>query len=220
MVSEIIMLIMEWIGTISFATSGALVAIRHGLDLFGVATVGAITAVGGGIMRDCMLGNVPPKIFSNPVIVIVAVVTTMIVFQIAYFYRKKFNKLSEKIDTVNLLFDALGLGAFSITGVEVACMAQQETNVLLVIVMGVITGVGGGVLRDVLVNEKPYILTKHIYAVVSVCGCCLYYLLSVRWGYTVFATVFVLIFTVMMRFLAAKLHWKLPKLEFNDEEGR
>ena len=219
MVSEIIMLIMEWIGTISFATSGALVAIRHGLDLFGVATVGAITAVGGGIMRDCMLGNVPPKIFSNPVIVIVAVVTTMIVFQIAYFYRKKFNKLSEKIDTVNLLFDALGLGAFSITGVEVACMASQESNVLLVIVMGVITGVGGGVLRDVLVNEKPYILTKHIYAVVSVCGCCLYYLLSVRWGYTVFATVFVLIFTVMMRFLAAKLHWKLPKLEFNDGEG-
>ena len=207
---------MEWIGTISFATSGALVAIRHGLDLFGVATVGAITAVGGGIMRDCMLGNVPPKIFSNPVIVIVAVVTTMIVFQIAYLYRKKFNKLSEKIDTVNLLFDALGLAAFSITGVEVACMASQKGNVLLVIVMGVITGVGGGVLRDVLVNEKPYILTKHIYAVVSVCGCCLYYLLSVRLGYTVFATVFVLIFTVTARLLAAKYRWKLPKLEFKE----
>lgn len=213
MVSEIILLIMEWIGTISFATSGALVAIRHGLDLFGVVTVGAITAVGGGIMRDCMIGNVPPKIFSNPLIVIVAVVTTMIVFQIAYFYRKKFNKLSEAVDTVNLLFDALGLAAFSITGVEVACMASLEDNVLPVVVMGVITGVGGGVLRDVLVNEKPYILTKHIYAVVSVCGCCLYYLLSVRLGYTVFATVFVLIFTVTMRLLAARLHWKLPKIE-------
>lgn len=219
MISETILLIMEWIGTISFATSGALVAIRHGLDLFGVVTVGTITAVGGGIMRDCMIGNVPPIIFSNPLIVIVAVVTTMTVFQIAYFYRKKFSKLSEAVDTVNLLFDALGLAAFSITGVEVACMASLEGNVLLVIVMGVITGVGGGVLRDVLVNEKPYILTKHIYAVVSVCGCCLYYLLSVYLGYTVLATVFVLIFTVTMRLLAAKLHWKLPKLEFNDQEG-
>ena len=219
MVSEIILLIMEWIGTISFATSGALVAIRHRLDLFGVATVGAITAVGGGIMRDCMLGNVPPKIFSDPVIVIVAVVTTMIVFQIAYLYRKKFQELNEIVDTVNLLFDALGLAAFSITGVEVACMANQKENVLLVIVMGVITGVGGGVLRDVLVNEKPYILTKHIYALVSVCGCCLYYLLGVRLGFTVFATVFVLIFTVAVRLLAAKLHWKLPKLEIDDKES-
>ena len=122
------------------------------------------------------------------------------------------------MDTVNLLFDALGLAAFSITGVEVACMASLEGNVLLVIVMGVITGVGGGVLRDVLVNEKPYILTKHIYAVVSVCGCCLYYLLSVYFGSTVLATVFVLIFTVTMRLLAAKLHWKLPKIEVKDEE--
>ena len=71
---------------------------------------------------------------------------------------------------------------------------------------------------DVLVNEKPYILTKHIYAVVSVCGCCLYYLLSVYLGYTVFATVFVLIFTVTMRLLAAKLHWKLPKIEVGDKD--
>lgn len=219
MVSEMILLIMEWIGTISFATSGALVAIRHGLDLFGVVTVGTITAFGGGIMRDCMIGNVPPKIFSNPLIVVVALVTTMIVFQIAYFYRKKFNKLSEAVDTVNLLFDALGLAAFSITGVEVACMASLGDNVLLVIVMGVITGVGGGVLRDVLVNEKPYILTKHIYAVVSVCGCCLYYLLSVYLGHTVLATVFVLVFTVTVRLLAAKLHWKLPKLDINENEN-
>ena len=86
------------------------------------------------------------------------------------------------------------------------------------ITMGVITGVGGGVLRDVLVNEKPYILTKHIYAVVSVLGCGIYYLLSIRFGYTVFATVFVLIFTVLIRLLAARLHWKLPKIEFGENE--
>lgn len=217
MLSEIILLIMEWIGTISFATSGSLVAIRHNLDLFGVVTVGTITAVGGGIMRDVIIGNVPPKIFSNTLIVIVAVVTSLVVFLIAYLYRKKFNQLSESIDTVNIFFDALGLAAFSITGVEVACMAALKENIILVIIMGVITGVGGGVLRDVLVNEKPYILTKHIYAVVSVLGCCIYYLLSVHFGFTVFATLFVLVFTLMMRLLAAKLRWKLPKIKFDDQ---
>lgn len=217
MLSEIILLIMEWIGTISFATSGSLVAIRHNLDLFGVVTVGTITAVGGGIMRDVIIGNVPPKIFSNTLIIIVAVVTSLVVFLIAYLYRKKFNQLSESIDTVNIFFDALGLAAFSITGVEVACMAALKENIILVIIMGVITGVGGGVLRDVLVNEKPYILTKHIYAVVSVLGCCIYYLLSVHFGFTVFATLFVLVFTLMMRLLAAKLRWKLPKIKFDDQ---
>ena len=217
MLSEIILLIMEWIGTISFATSGSLVAIRHNLDLFGVVTVGTITAVGGGIMRDVIIGNVPPKIFSNTLIIIVAVVTSLVVFLIAYLYRKKFNQLSETIDTVNIFFDALGLAAFSITGVEVACMAALKENIILVIIMGVITGVGGGVLRDVLVNEKPYILTKHIYAVVSVLGCCIYYLLSVHFGFTVFATLFVLVFTLMMRLLAAKLRWKLPKIKFDDQ---
>lgn len=215
MVSEILLLIMEWIGTISFATSGSLVAIRHGLDLFGVLTVGTITAVGGGIMRDIMLGNVPPKIFSFPLILTVAVVTSIVVFLLAYFFRKKFDELTQSIDTINIFFDALGLAAFSITGVEVACLESLKANVLLVIIMGTITGVGGGVLRDVLVNEKPYILTKHIYAIVSVFGCCIYYLLSVYMGYTVFATIIVLVFTVTMRLLAAKRRWKLPRLELD-----
>lgn len=216
LVSKIILLIMEWIGTISFATSGSLVAIRHGLDLFGVATVGTITAVGGGIMRDLMIGNLPPKIFSNPKILIVAIITSIVVFIIAYFYKKKFNQLSRVIDTVNVFFDALGLAAFTIAGVEVAVLESEKNSALLIIVMGVVTGVGGGVLRDVLVNEKPYILTKHIYAVVSILGSCIYSLLSIYAGYTVFATFFVLIFTVFIRLLAAKYRWKLPKIDIDE----
>lgn len=216
MVSKIILLIMEWIGTISFATSGSLVAIRHGLDLFGVATVGTITAVGGGVMRDLMIGNLPPKIFSNPKILIVAIITSIVVFIIAYFYKKKFNQLSRVIDTVNVFFDALGLAAFTIAGVEVAVLESGKNSALLIIVMGVVTGVGGGVLRDVLVNEKPYILTKHIYAVVSILGSCIYSLLSIYAGYTVFATFFVLIFTVFIRLLAAKYRWKLPKIDIDE----
>lgn len=217
MVSEIVLLVTEWIGTISFAVSGSLVAIRHDLDLFGVATVGAITAIGGGIMRDTMIGNTPPKIFYNPLILLVAVITSLIVFLITYLYRKNFKKISEKIDNINILFDALGLSSFSIAGTEVAFLASLQDNVLLVITLGVITGVGGGILRDVLVNEKPYILTKHIYAVVSILGCCLYYLISVCLNYKVFATVFVMVFTVLIRLLAARFHWKLPKIKIDEK---
>lgn len=218
MIGDIIFWIMEWIGTISFAVSGALVAIRCCLDLFGVVTVGCITAVGGGIIRDILVGNIPPKIFYNPLILLVAVATSILVFLIAYIYRNRFKQIRETIDTVNVFFDALGLAAFSITGMEIACIAALEENALLTITLGVITGVGGGVLRDVLVNEKPYILTKHIYAVISIVGCCIYYILSIQLGFKVMATFFVVIFIVLMRLLAARFRWSLPKIKFDDND--
>lgn len=218
MISDIIIVIMEWIGTISFAVSGALVAIRCSLDLFGVATVGCITAVGGGMIRDVLLGNTPPKIFFNPLILCVAVATTIAVFIITDIHRRNFKKLSESIDVINIFFDALGLAAFSITGVEIACRSEHGENALLAITLGVITGVGGGILRDVLVNEKPYVLTKHIYAVVSIFVCIFYYLVGYEGELKVFSTFFVIIFTVVIRLLAAKLHWGLPKIELRDDQ--
>ena len=99
------------------------------------------------------------------------------------------------------------------------CLSLYRDNILLAITLGVLTGVGGGVLRDVLVNEKPYILTKHVYAVVSILSCCFYYLFSVSAGYKVFGTIFSLVFTVLMRILAARLHWKLPKIKLPDVEN-
>ena len=215
---DIIILVMEWIGTISFAASGTLVAVGCGLDLFGVVTVGTITAVGGGIMRDLLIGNIPPKIFSNPLILLVAALTSLLVFTVAYFRRKRFQKFRQRIEMINIFFDALGLAAFSITGVETACRSAFGDNFILVITLGVITGVGGGVLRDVLVNEKPYILVRHIYAVVSILGSCLYYLLSVGLGHRVSATFVVIVFIVLMRLLAAKFRWRLPKIELDERE--
>lgn len=218
MIRDVIILVMEWIGTISFAASGTLVAVGCGLDLFGVVTVGTITAVGGGIMRDLLIGNIPPKIFSNPLILLVAALTSLLVFTVAYFRRKRFQKFRQRIEMVNIFFDALGLAAFSITGVETACLSPYGDNFILVITLGVITGVGGGVLRDVLVNEKPYILVRHIYAIVSILGSCIYYLLSVTLGYRVGATFIVIVFTVLMRLLAAKFRWRLPKIELDERE--
>ena len=218
MLSDVIILIMEWIGTVAFAVSGALVAIGCSMDIFGVITVGCITAVGGGIMRDVMIGNVPPRIFSDPLILLVAVITSVLVFAIAFIYRKRFKKFRETIESFTNFFDALGLAAFSITGVEIVCLSPYKDNLLLVVTLGVLTGVGGGILRDVLVNEKPYVLTKHIYAVVSILACVFYYLISAVLGYKVIATFFVLIFTVLIRMLAAKYHWGLPKIKLEEKE--
>ena len=219
MITDIIILIMEWIGTVAFAISGSIVAIRHRLDLFGVIIVGCTTAVGGGIFRDILIGDTPPKIFFNYMILIVAALTSFAVFVLGYIYRRDFARISETVDTINILFDALGLAAFSVTGVEIVCISSYKENFIFAITMGVLTGVGGGVLRDVLVNEKPYILTKHVYAVVSILSCAFYYIFSVIAGHKVFGTIFSLCFAVLMRLLAAKLRWKLPKINFESRSN-
>ncbi len=209
---EILMFIMELLGTVSFAVSGTLVAISCGLDLFGVLTVGTITAVGGGIIRDVIIGQIPPTIFSKPEVLLIAIMTALIVFIIAYINSKRINDLSKKIDNINIFFDAVGLAAFSVTGVEVTCTAGYNKNIVLVFVLGVITGVGGGVLRDVLVNEKPYILVKHIYAVASLLGAVAYYVIGIHFGHELVGTIVSVLLTVTIRMLAAKFHWNLPKV--------
>ena len=209
---EILMLIMELLGTVAFAVSGTLVAARCGLDLFGVLTVGTITAVGGGIMRDVIIGQIPPTIFTNPEILILALITGLIVFIIAFINSKRITDLQQKIDSLNIFFDAVGLAAFSVTGVEVTCAAGHTNNVVLPIVLGVITGVGGGVLRDVLVNEKPYILIKHIYAVASLLGSVVYYVIGIRFEHQLIGTIASVLLTITIRMLAAKFRWNLPKV--------
>lgn len=209
---EILMFIMELLGTVSFAVSGTLVAISCGLDLFGVLTVGTITAVGGGIIRDVIIGQIPPTIFSKPEVLLIAIMTALIVFIIAYINSKRINDLSKKIDNINIFFDAVGLAAFSVTGVEVTCTAGYNKNIVLVFVLGVITGVGGGVLRDVLVNEKPYILVKHIYAVASLLGAVVYYVIGIHFGHELVGTIVSVLLTVTIRMLAAKFRWNLPKV--------
>ena len=213
MFSDVFIFVLECIGTVAFAVSGALVAISHKLDLFGVLTVGSVTAVGGGITRDLLLGQTPPKIFSNPIILILALVTALAVFVIASINAKKFSNLSQKIDKINIFFDALGLAVFSVSGVEIACKAGFSKNFILAIILGVITGVGGGVLRDIFVNEKPYILTKHIYAVASLIGCLVYFVVKIYLGYKVIGTVVSALIIVTIRMLAAHYRWKLPKVE-------
>ena len=212
MVTEAVIFITEIVGTIAFSISGALIAIASSLDLFGVVFVGGVTAVGGGIMRDLMLHQGIPNIFSNQHILFLSFCTSLLVFLLVKLFTRKFLILQEKIDHINNVFDAMGLAAFSITGIEVACNAGYEKEVFFAVSMGVITGVGGGVLRDVLVNRKPYILEKHIYAMVSFASCTLYYYFRSNTSFRTLSVFVVIILTITTRLLAAKYRWKLPKI--------
>ena len=108
MFNDYLFLITEWIGTIAFAISGSLVAISCNLDLFGVLTVGCVTAVGGGITRDLLMGVTPPPIFQNPQILLLAALTSVVVFIVSAINVRKFKEFRKKLETVNIFFGHIG----------------------------------------------------------------------------------------------------------------
>lgn len=211
-----IIVITELIGTIAFAISGAMIAIKRGLDLFGVVLVGCITAVGGGMLRDVVLGKIPPAIFSNCIVLVVAVATTIVVFVISYLNAQKFEAFDRQVERVNNIFDAIGLAAFSITGVEIACNSGFSDQAVFVISMGLLTGIGGGIIRDILVDKIPYVLKKHIYALASLLGSAFYYFIRVL-GQKAIAIFVSMSIIIMIRIFATRYHWKLPKVHFNSK---
>lgn len=208
----------EFIGVIAFAISGALIAVRCSLDLFGVVLVGCITSVGGGMLRDVFLGKFPPTIFSNTIMLSIAAITSIIVFVISYFNAQKFETLQKRIESVNNFFDAVGLAAFSITGTEITCNSGFSDKAFFAISMGLLTGIGGGIIRDVLVDKTPYVLKKHIYALASILGSGFYYFIRIN-GKKVIAIIGGMSIIILIRMLATKYHWKLPKVPFRSRSS-
>lgn len=213
MFSEIVMAVLEIIGTISFAVSGAFVAIKARLDLFGVLFVGVITAVGGGIVRDVLIGRFPAAVFTRFHIFVIAAVAALIVFVIAYVHRQKFHAVQVKVEHINNFFDAVGLAAFSVMGTEVAFTGAFSDNMFLAVVLGTLTGVGGGIFRDILTDTTPYIFKKHVYALASIFGSIVYYLLRRYADNLIVASVASMLLIVIVRMLAAKHRWSLPKIK-------
>ena len=164
--------ILELIGTVAFASSGAMIAIEKKMDIFGVNVLGATTAVGGGIMRDIILGLTPPGAFSHPVYVLVAALTSTILFVIAYAKPTAFESRvkTDYYDKLMFWCDTAGLGIFTVVGIQAAVRAVGGENVFFFVFIGTLTGVGGGVLRDIMAGETPYILVKHIYACAAIAG--------------------------------------------------
>ena len=218
--TEVILFILEVVGTISFAVSGAFVAIKAKFDIFGVLVIGCITAVGGGIMRDILIGNLPPIIFSKVYLLLIACASALTVFLISYKQRKKFDGLRGKIEHINNVFDAIGLAAFTVMSTELAFTYGFEKNVFLSLVLGVLPAVGGGLLRDILTETPPYIFTKHVYAVAALGGSILYYVIRLFVENTIFPGVPALFFIIGIRMLATKYRWKLPKIQLEETEKK
>lgn len=202
----------ELIGTIAFAGSGAMVAIRKRLDLLGVLILGVTTAVGGGMIRDLVIGIHPPVMFQDPVYVTVAIMTSLILFILLKIYRPIMSFLeSELYDNILNFMDAIGLGVFTVIGVNTAIYKGRGEYLFLEIFLGVITGVGGGVLRDIMVRQVPAILWKHIYACASIAGAVSYIVLRKILGDDIgmfFSTCIV----VVIRLLARRYKWNLPRI--------
>ncbi len=208
--------VLEILGTVSFAISGSLVAISRKLDLFGVLVLGCITATGGGMLRDVLIGRVPPTVFSNSIIIVLAALTSVLVFIVSYINRKHFSGFSTKIETINNIFDALGLSVFSVLGTQTVCNAGFESQALFCILMGMITGVGGGIFRDILADKTPYVLKKHVYAMASLCGSTLYYFLRILVEDNILVSTVSMILIFAIRMLATRYLWKLPKIELEN----
>ena len=215
---DIVTTVLEILGTISFAVSGALVAIGRKLDLFGVLFLGCITATGGGMVRDVLIGYVPPSIFSNSGIIIISALTSVLVFVVSYINRKHFSKFSHRIESINNIFDALGLSVFTVLGTETACVAGFHDKALFCILMGMITGVGGGIFRDVLADKTPYVLKKHVYAMASLCGSAVYYFIHPVIDGMVIPAVIAMVLVFAIRMLATRYLWQLPKIELEEEK--
>ena len=205
--AEILILVLEVIGTIAFAISGATVAIKNKLDLLGVIILGCMTACGGGMIRDVMLGQIP-AMFSNPLYLLIALITSIFVFLFFYFFHHK----NLHLNTFLLICDALGLGVFVALGCQ-KTIDLGHTSILIVVFMGVMTGVGGGIIRDVLVSNIPYILKKHIYCVAAILGGLVFYLfyylnLSLSLG-----SILCISIVLLIRILASTFKWSLPKIK-------
>ena len=208
---EIFFSILEIAGTVSFAISGAMAALEKKVDLFGVIVLGITTALAGGIFRDMLVGRVPPAAFSDGTYMKIAFVTSVIVFLAAWMFSDKYVNNIQVIDTINNIFDAAGLGAFTITGAMVAMSMGYTDNSFFVIFLGMVTGVGGGILRDLMIGEIPFILRKRIYAVASLLGGCIYYVLLSKNVADMTAAFIGIGIVFSLRMLATIFRWNLPK---------
>lgn len=245
----ILLNIFDIMGTIAFAISGALIGMQKKLDLFGVVFLGIITATGGGMFRDIILGQTPPTAFVKPTYCILSIVVSIVAFYIypkfatmyaeakkkeMHFNENDNDKVKNKYMTseqlfritnkrnqiailkkIIMIFDAIGLSTFTITGANLA-YNQPDTNMFLVVCMGMITGVGGGILRDTFVQDTPAIFKKEIYAVATILGGIAFYLCSI-WGVT-YNVKFIICFAIVFlcRFISIKLDLHLPS--FNSDK--
>ncbi len=195
--------VLNLIGTFVFAVSGALLAVRKNYDIVGMAVLAVITAIGGGVIRDLVIGAVPPAAFTDPIYLWLPLVATAL----TYFAHGQINRLNVSV----LVFDAAGLAVFCIAGTAKAL--NYGLGSVSAAALGVVTAVGGGIIRDVLAREEPSVLSakSEVYAIPAILGSAIVVFIphlpvdnSLAAGFTA-----ILVFT--LRLLALRFGWKAPQ---------
>ena len=206
--------VLELIGTAAFAVSGAVAGSKKKMDIFGVTVLGVIAACGGGLLRDIFLGKLPPAMFSNPVYAVTAMAVSVIAFIIIRFKIGNFK--NHFAETVMLAADSVGLGIFTSVGVS-AAYDNGFKGVFFTVFLGTVTGVGGGLMRDIISENPPYIFVKHIYACASIIGaliCCVLWRVVGR-NLSIIACCVVII---AIRLVSAHFRLSLPKIGGTDDD--
>jgi uncharacterized membrane protein YeiH len=193
--------ILDLFGTMAFAVTGAFKAIEHKSDIVGILLLATITGVAGGVMRDVVMGQFPNAL-SDPVYVVITVFSGIAIFFLYSHLKKHWNLF--------LKFDAIGLGVFTIIGATFA-YHLVGLNFLAIMLGGILTAVGGGILRDVFVTQVPIVFVKEFYVSASFIGIVIFYLTLYFGGELYFATILGIALTITLRLIAMKFNWNLPK---------
>ena len=202
---EIFLQVLDIAGTAAFAISGAVRGVRHNLDILGVTVLAIVTGVFGGIVRDVLIGETPPACFQHEFYLIICILCSIVVLT----KTESIARRSEKQWSIVQIFDAIGLGIFTAIGAQKAISA--DFGVVGVIMMGIITSCGGGIIRDVLVCEIPLVLRRDFYATASMIGV-IFMLLAKNFGLNEYGQI--LCATVIasgLRFWAMAVRLHLPQ---------
>ena len=194
--------IIDILGTFAFAVSGAFSAIEKKLDPFGVIILSFVTTIGGGTLRDLLIGDTPVRWLrsgTTTLVIIVAAVATIF-----------FGKFLKRFSITLFLFDAFGLGLFTLIGVQKGLQMEFSTGIC--VALGTITGSFGGVIRDVLLNNVPLVFRKEIYASASILGGILYLLLLKVDMFSPFASIISIMFIVALRIIVVRYKLALPDM--------
>ncbi|MGQ7389364.1 trimeric intracellular cation channel family protein [Streptococcus suis] len=211
---DLFLIICNYIGTMAFAVSGAIKGFKKKLDIFGINLLSIVTAVGGGIIRDTMANRIPAAL-TDPKAIYLSIGVAIVMYLIVINLRQD-QPLDKKmilfLSQINLVFDAIGLAIFALIGANTG--VDLQLNAMTTGILATLTGVGGGIARDLLVNETPIVLKEDVYAVLALFSGVLYHLCIVDWQLPQIPTfISIFIISLFIRLLVIKYKINLPNME-------
>jgi uncharacterized membrane protein YeiH len=206
---EDLLKVIDILGTITFAVSGVFAAMQKRLDIFGILIISFITAIGGGTLRDMLIGDVPVswmRSIQTPLIILVSAIAAIL-----------FGNVIRNFQQTLFIFDSLGLGFFTVLGLQKGIKFGFNPGICVAI--GTMSGCFGGVIRDILLNNIPLIFRKEIYATACILGGIIYFLLLQVNFPIAWLDVTVMLIVFLIRFLAVRYKWEMPDV-YSEKKGR